>query len=122
MATTEEDNAGKDGRWTPEEHRKFVEAYEAIGRDWKRIQAAVETRSLQQVRSHGQKYFQRLERHHRAKALRSNRDMLQQQNALMRSYLQALTHINLAFFTEMSKLHHTPGEGSTVDTESGQMD
>lgn len=104
MARSEEDNSGKEGRWTGEEHRKFVEAYQAVGRDWKRIQEAVGTRSLQQVRSHGQKYFLKLQRQRHASGAHSPRVVLQQQNALMRGYLQALANVNIAFFTELQKM------------------
>lgn len=107
MARSEDDSSGKEGRWTGEEHRKFVEAYQAVGRDWKRIQEAVGSRSLQQVRSHGQKYFLKMQRQRRASAARSPRVVMQQQNALMRGYLQALANVNIAFFTEMQKLHQS---------------
>ena len=107
---SEEDSSGKEGRWTPEEHRKFVEAYQSIGRDWKRIQEAVGTRTLQQVRSHGQKYFLKLRRQRHAVSLRSPLSLMQQQNALMRGYLQALANVNTAFFAELQKLQQESTE------------
>ncbi len=51
------------GRWTDEEHRKFLDAYEAMvavdpaRRRWPNVAAAVGTRSTTQCRSHAQKYF-----------------------------------------------------------------
>ena len=57
-----------EGRWTDEEHRKFLEAYEAMvavdpaRRRWPNVAAAVGTRSTTQCRSHAQKYFKKLRR------------------------------------------------------------
>ena len=51
-----------EGRWTDEEHRKFLEAYDAMvavdpaRRRWPNVAAAVGTRSTTQCRSHAQKY------------------------------------------------------------------
>ena len=52
-----------EGRWTDEEHRKFLEAYDAMvavdpaRRRWPNVAAAVGTRSTTQCRSHAQKYI-----------------------------------------------------------------
>lgn len=48
---------GVSGRWTAEEHEKFLAAIELYGRDWKKVQLYVGTRSTTQTRSHAQKYF-----------------------------------------------------------------
>jgi SHAQKYF class myb-like DNA-binding protein len=45
----------KQGRWTKEEHHKFLEAIQIYGRDWKQVQYYVGTRSSTQARSHAQK-------------------------------------------------------------------
>ena len=60
--------ATNEGRWTDEEHRKFLEAYDAMiavdpaRRRWPNVAAAVGTRSTTQCRSHAQKYFKKLRR------------------------------------------------------------
>jgi len=50
------------GRWTKEEHHRFVEAIKAHGKNWKKVEESVATRSGAQIRSHAQKYFLKLEK------------------------------------------------------------
>ncbi len=48
------------GRWKPEEHQLFLEGIKLYGRDWKKIERLVGSRSGPQIRSHAQKYFNKL--------------------------------------------------------------
>jgi SHAQKYF class myb-like DNA-binding protein len=48
---------GNHGRWTADEHERFLEGINQFGREWDKVQAVVKTRSLAQIRSHAQKYF-----------------------------------------------------------------
>jgi SHAQKYF class myb-like DNA-binding protein len=50
------------GRWTHEEHVKFIEAMFLFGNEWKRVQEHIKTRSSTQARSHAQKFFIRLKK------------------------------------------------------------
>ena len=48
------------GRWTKEEHNKFIEGIIKYGSDWKKIQKHVSTRTSTQARSHAQKFLLKL--------------------------------------------------------------
>ena len=49
-----------DSRWTPEEHRLFLEGIMLYGKDWKKMQPLIKTRSLVQIRTHAQKVFKQI--------------------------------------------------------------
>lgn len=48
----------KVGRWTKLEHQKFLEGMENFPKQWKRIADLIGTRTVLQVRTHAQKFFQ----------------------------------------------------------------
>eukprot|EP00826_Nyctotherus_ovalis_P038558 TRINITY_DN361_c0_g1_i10.p1 TRINITY_DN361_c0_g1~~TRINITY_DN361_c0_g1_i10.p1 ORF type:complete len:205 (+),score=40.23 TRINITY_DN361_c0_g1_i10:78-692(+) len=50
----------RNGRWTKDERARFVEGLKRYGKNWKKVEVFVGTRSATQVRSHAQKYFLRL--------------------------------------------------------------
>ena len=51
------------GRWTAEEHQRFIDALRAFGKDWYRVEAYIGgTRSSAQIRSHAQKFISKLEK------------------------------------------------------------
>ncbi|CAI5728973.1 unnamed protein product [Hyaloperonospora brassicae] len=45
------------GRWSADEHERFLEGFRIHGHKWKRVQHVVRTRSVTQVRTHAQKYL-----------------------------------------------------------------
>jgi SHAQKYF class myb-like DNA-binding protein len=56
--TDEEIERGvKNGRWTDQEHVKFLEAIFIYGNEWKKVQNYLKTRTSSQARSHAQKFF-----------------------------------------------------------------
>ena len=50
----------KEGRWSFDEKKKFIEAFIQYGKKWKLIQNNIRTRSCAQTRSHAQKFFLKL--------------------------------------------------------------
>ena len=48
------------GRWTEDEHRRFLEAMQLYGKNWKLVQNYIGTRVSSQIRSHAQKYFNKI--------------------------------------------------------------
>ena len=51
---------GSIGRWTKEEHKRFLYALDVYGKNWKKVQECVGTRTTTQTRSHAQKYFAKM--------------------------------------------------------------
>ena len=66
-------NEGKSGRWSTDEHIRFLQGLKKHGKDWKLVQRHVNeganqkdkkdasTRSGPQIRSHAQKFFKRIQ-------------------------------------------------------------
>jgi SHAQKYF class myb-like DNA-binding protein len=52
------------GRWSIEEHRKFIMGLFEYGNNWKEVIKLVGTRSTAQARSHCQKFFSKLHKVH----------------------------------------------------------
>jgi SHAQKYF class myb-like DNA-binding protein len=52
------------GRWTAEEHRLFLRGLELHGKGWKKIATLIQSRTVVQIRTHAQKYFQKLAKAH----------------------------------------------------------
>jgi SHAQKYF class myb-like DNA-binding protein len=48
------------GRWTAEEHLLFLQGLEQFGKGWKNIASLIKSRTVVQIRTHAQKYFQKL--------------------------------------------------------------
>ena len=57
----EESNTNRtSGRWSKEEHHRFIEGLTKYGKNWKKVEEHIGTRSGAQIRSHAQKFFIRL--------------------------------------------------------------
>ena len=48
------------GRWSQKEHLLFLKGCLLYGNNWKKVQSYIQTRSCSQIRSHSQKYFNKL--------------------------------------------------------------
>ena len=55
-------NEYRTGRWSKEEHEKFIEGILKHGNEWRKVQKIIKTRSSTQARSHAQKYFLKLKK------------------------------------------------------------
>ena len=50
------------GKWTKEEHEKFIEGILMYGNEYKKVQEIIKTRSSDQARSHAQKFFLKIKK------------------------------------------------------------
>ena len=50
------------GRWTPEEHQRFLDALRIFGRRWRKAEEYIGTKTAVQIASHAQKFFTKIER------------------------------------------------------------
>lgn len=48
------------GRWSPEEHERFLEALRIYAKDWTMIEMHVKTRDVTNIRAHAQKFLLKL--------------------------------------------------------------
>jgi SHAQKYF class myb-like DNA-binding protein len=60
-ASAEAGSLLKKGRWTRDEHFRFIEGLKLYGKEWRKVQFHVQTRTSTQARSHAQKFFVKLE-------------------------------------------------------------
>ncbi|CDW73661.1 myb-like dna-binding shaqkyf class family protein [Stylonychia lemnae] len=79
-------NSKNCGRWTDEEHNRFLEALKQFGKNWNSVHKYVGTRSSAQTRSHAQKYFNKLMRKGTEKA-REELQLLTRKDSLVKSTL-----------------------------------
>lgn len=49
------------GPWTHREHESFIKSYLLYGKDWKKIQYMIQTRTITQIRSHCHKCLHKYE-------------------------------------------------------------
>ena len=59
---TTENESYNTGRWSQDEHLKFIDGILKYGNEWKKVQEFIKTRSSNQARSHAQKFFLRIKK------------------------------------------------------------
>lgn len=52
------------GRWSKQEHVLFIEGLKIYGKNWKKVESYIGTRTGTQIRSHAQKFFNRIRKEH----------------------------------------------------------
>lgn len=101
--SSDSDKPRKRGHWSKEEHSRFVQGIQMYGKNWKKVVECVGTRSSNQIRSHAQKYFAKLEKKNK---LPSSQTELSGEAYLM--YLQTLSYnAYLKFMCELHKMYST---------------
>lgn len=50
------------GRWTKDEHARFLKGIDTHGKEWKKVAMVVKTRTVMQTRTHAQKYFEKVDK------------------------------------------------------------
>jgi SHAQKYF class myb-like DNA-binding protein len=98
------------GRWTPQEHSKFIEAIIIYGNDWKRVQQHIKTRSPAQARSHAQKFFIRLKKRFQEEFHNESNIMDQQERIL--EWLKETSDTNV-----LNSLLSTEGKGCSQESD-----
>ncbi|CDW79668.1 myb-like dna-binding shaqkyf class family protein [Stylonychia lemnae] len=113
------------GRWTKEEHAKFLEALRKYGKNWNKVFEHVKTRNEQQVRSHAQKYFNKLKQKKNIKNL-DIYNVLMQYNSRMRGFHSKKTETeapqNIIFMSSKTKaIQKDKSSISDVESYKKQM-
>lgn len=49
--------------WSDKEHQRFLQALQLYNRDWKRVEQFIGTKTVHQIRSHAQKYFEKVSKY-----------------------------------------------------------
>lgn len=73
------------GRWSEDEHRKFIEAILKYGNEWRSVQSHIKTRSSTQSRSHSQKFFLKIRNINKLNHLILNKVSISSLNFLAKS-------------------------------------
>ena len=124
----------KDGRWTEEEKNRFIQGIVLYGINWKKVKTLIPSRSAVQVRSHAQKFYQRMKLckeqnlgiDFTSKSIKNIKDMINQiksknQNNNIASILNKLSHgcINRRFIKKLKNIKKNINEINNNISENG---
>ncbi len=132
VSTHEGEAKPKNGRWSMMEHVRFLEALKNYGKNWKKVEEHVASRTSTQARSHAQKFF--------ANILKRNTTMEQFLDNMSHETLQDLrataqrsidrgqenqidgeAEIDKLLMMHMSKNHHGDEVEKAVDSASNNI-
>ena len=127
----------KEGRWTEEEKNRFIQGIVLYGINWKKVKTLIPSRSAVQVRSHAQKFYQRMKLckeqnlgiDFTSKSIKNIKDMINQiksknPNDNIASILNKLSHgcINRRFIKKLKKIKKNINEINNNISENGDKD
>ena len=83
------------GRWTEAEHNRFLKAISITPKlPWTRVAIIVKTRTERQVRTHAQKYFEKIKRHEKKQRNKENSTKQPLTHSLNEDCIEALKLFN----------------------------
>ena len=103
----------KGGRWSGQEHDRFVKALSLYGKDWKKVERFVGTRSIIQVRSHAQKHFLKLKKRYAVPArlepyTTPSVRITDRLKDLQSEYFRKLNLLNYSYCLQLISDYHNP--------------
>ena len=108
------------GHWSKAEHERFIQGVQQHGRDWKKVSEEVGSRSSNQIRSHAQKHFLKLDR---KRKLPSTHEECNHDNCLPYSAIPNLD-MYLQFMQELQMIYSRPQqmfEPVKIVNENGEI-
>ena len=94
----------KTGRWTKEEHQRFLIGCYLYRNDWKKLQTYIKTRTIPQIRSHAQKYLIKLSRKYSIK-LSQKKFTHKKSKHLLCSYLLGHQNVDMLYTSSFYNFH-----------------
>jgi SHAQKYF class myb-like DNA-binding protein len=121
--------SSKEGRWTPEEHERFVKALSLYGKDWKQVEKYVGTRTVLQVRSHAQKYLLKIKKKYsncygpRAEQPQPEPEGVKKQlHIIEQEYFRKLNTLNYTYFVQMINVSKTTTSNKLPSVDLSELD
>lgn len=85
---------GIKGRWTENEHQRFLQGLTIHGKDWNKLEKFMKTRSNAQIRSHAQKFFKKIAQEYKKRVFFETQD----------THKKKFKHVNNINFMENENL------------------
>ena len=116
-----------EGRWTKDEHNKFLEGLVIYGTNWKNFKSLIRSRTSVQIRSHAQKFFLKMKLckdenlgiDFTLKSICNFKDMIEQikTNSQNSSIINVFKHLNYIYNLKKSKKKYVINSNNGIDIE-----